>query len=56
VAQAYHSKNPERIAEARRALATANIEAAIQRNLKKSPPLTSAEVAHLSSLLRGGAR
>ncbi|GAT74850.1 putative phiRv1 phage protein [Microbacterium sp. HM58-2] len=54
VAQAYRTNNPERIAQARRELATANIEAAIQRNLEKAPPLTAEQVRTLSGLLRTG--
>lgn len=54
VAQAYRTNNPERIADARRELATANIEAAIQRALEKAPPLTPEQVKHLSGLLRTG--
>lgn len=52
VAQAYRTNNPERIVEARRELATANIEAAIQKNLEKAPPLTPAQITRLSGLLR----
>lgn len=52
VAQAYRTKNPERIAQARRDLASANIEAAIRKSLASSPPLSEEQIKHLSSLLR----
>lgn len=47
---------PEEVAEARRELATANIEAAIRRALATAPPLSPTEVKRLSGLLRGGQR
>jgi hypothetical protein len=54
VAQAHRTKNPERIAQARRDLAEANIKRAIERALEKAPPLSPAQVKRLSGLLRGG--
>jgi hypothetical protein len=52
VAQAHRAKDPERIAQARRELAEANIQEAIERALSAAPPLTSAQVTRLSGLLR----
>lgn len=54
VAQAHRANNPERIAKARRELAEANIEDAIERALNAAPPLSPAQVARLSGLLRKG--
>lgn len=39
---------------ARRALATASIEAAIQKALAKAPPLSNQQIHKLTSLLRTG--
>lgn len=56
VAQAYRTKDPKRIAEARRELAEQNITAAVERALAVAPPLTAAQIERLSRLLHGGAR
>ena len=54
VAQACKTRDPVRIAQARRELAEANITAAIQHSLAASPPLTYTQLRTLSRLLRGG--
>jgi hypothetical protein len=56
VAQAHRTNNPERIAKARRELAEANITQAIERSLKKAPPLTPVQIKRLTGLLKGGHR
>ncbi|CEG97123.1 Protein of unknown function [Propionibacterium freudenreichii] len=43
--------SPEDTAEARRALATANIIAAVENNLASAPPLTKAQRERIVSLL-----
>lgn len=49
------TRDPEKIAEARRALAAAKIEAAIEKAVASAPPLTAAQRDRLASLLRPGA-
>ena len=43
--------SPERIDDARRGLAVANIAAAIEREAAKAPPLTAKDAAKLRALL-----
>lgn len=45
----------EAVAHARQTLATANIAAAIRRNVEAAPPLTDAQRSTLAALLDGGA-
>lgn len=54
LAHRYHRDNPERIAAARRELAEANIERAINRALATAPPLTAEQRDRLAALLAGG--
>lgn len=56
VARASQANDPVQLAEAKRELALANIEAAIERNLASAPPLTPAQIKLLSGLLKGGQR
>jgi DNA-directed RNA polymerase subunit F len=51
-AQAYATKDPERIAEASRKLAELKIADAIERALAKAPDLTPDQVENLAALLR----
>lgn len=48
--------DPAKIEDARRELAAANLEAYIQRIVSEAPPLTSDQVAKITTLLRGGHR
>lgn len=52
---AHEPNSREKIAEARRALAEANLAAFIERTLAAAPPLTDDQVSRLAGLL-GGAR
>lgn len=52
-AQAYKSRDAERIAEASRELAEVAIASAVERALVKSPPLKPDQVRRLAALLRG---
>jgi len=54
VARATQHGSPEEVADARRELALANIEAAIERNLAASPPLTPEQKKRIAALLRTG--
>ena len=54
VARADKAKDPVQIAEARRELAMANIEAAIERALASSPPLSIEQKKRIAALLRTG--
>lgn len=54
VAQAHRTKDNNRIAQARRELAEANIASVIDRALATAPPLSPAQIKRLSALLRGG--
>lgn len=54
VATAARLGDPEKEATARRNLAEAKITAAVERALEKSPPLTSAQLRRIGSLLRAG--
>lgn len=56
VAVAVRLKDPERETVARRNLAEAKIADAIDRALAVAPPLTPAQIKHLSGLLRGARR
>jgi hypothetical protein len=51
-AQAYATKNPERIAQASRKLAELAIADAVERALAKAPTLTPDQIKRLSALLR----
>lgn len=55
-AQAYRTKDPERIAQASRNLAEVKIAAAVERALAVSPPLTPEQRRRIAALLRGGQR
>lgn len=52
VAVAARSRDPERIAEARRNHAAAQLEALAERIAVDSPPLTAEQIAHIGSILR----
>lgn len=52
-AQAYRTRDPERIAQASRNLAEVKITAAVERALATSPPLTPAQIRRIGTLLRG---
>ena len=54
IARAHLAGDPEVVAVARREHEFARIEAAIERALATAPPLTAAQVKHLSGLLRTG--
>ncbi|WP_314095919.1 hypothetical protein [Microbacterium foliorum] len=54
VARVSQHGTPAELAEARRELALANIEAAIERNLASSPPLTTDQKKRIAALLRTG--
>lgn len=54
VARVSQYGTPEELADARRELALANIEAAIERNLAASPPLTPEQKNRIAALLRTG--
>lgn len=54
VARASQTKDPVQIADARRELALANIQAAIERNVAKAPPFTPEQIKLLTGLLRTG--
>lgn len=57
VARAAKSKDPDRVAEARRNLAEAKIAAAISEAIASAPPLTADQRVRLASILNsGGAR
>jgi hypothetical protein len=56
VARTTQHGTPEQVVEARQELATANIEAAIERALSTAPPLTPDQIKRLSGLLKGGQR
>lgn len=55
LANATKRNNAEQITEARRDLATANIAAAIEKNVAKAPPLSEAQKALLIRLMNGTA-
>lgn len=55
VAVASRLGDPEREAEARRNLAEAKIQAAIEKALATAPPLSPQQIRTLSGLLRGRA-
>ena len=46
--------DPEREAKGRRDYAAAKLQATIERELAKAPPLTPAQIKRLSALLRSG--
>ncbi len=46
-----HNASPERIADAKRDLAAANLEAYIERIVAAAPPLTDAQRARLARIL-----
>ena len=52
---AHRKGDPDAEAHARQTLATANIAAAIRRNVEAAPPLTDAQRSTLAALLDGGA-
>ncbi len=54
VARVTQYGTPEELAEARRELKAATIEAAIERALATAPPLTPTQIKRLSGLLKGG--
>ncbi|WP_168627939.1 hypothetical protein [Cryobacterium sp. BB307] len=56
VARAVRAQDQSQVFEARQELATANIEAAIERALAAAPPLTPSQVKRLTGLLKGGQR
>lgn len=56
VARAVRGQDQSQEIEARQELATANIEAAIERALATAPPLTQTQVKRLTGLLKGGQR
>lgn len=50
---AVRRRDPEQIAEARRTLAAAKLEAYVSRVLAEAPPLTPAQSSRIASMLRG---
>lgn len=53
-AMAVRYGDPEKIAETKRDLATANLEKYISKVVADAPPLTAEQRAHLAALLIGG--
>lgn len=56
VARAVRAQDQSRVIKARQELATANIEAAIERAISTAPPLDPTQVKRLVGLLKGGQR
>lgn len=55
-AMAVRRGDPEKIAETKRNLATANLEKYISKVVADAPPLTEDQREHLAALLSGGAK
>lgn len=53
---AHEPNSHEKITDARRSLAEANLAAYIEKTLAAAPPLTDEQVARLAGLLGGGLR